>query len=182
MKNLLIVLFALLFAAPASAQLYMTRNGQVSFYSETPMENIDATNNEVTSMVNVETGEVVFALLVKSFRFEKALMEEHFNENYMESDKMPKASFQGKITNLSAVDFKKKGTYTVHVVGDITIHGVKKTIETDGTLTVDGDAFTVAASFPVKPADYNIRIPKLVEDKIATSIEVKINCLYKPKQ
>jgi len=165
-----------------SQGLYMTRNGKVSFFSRTPMENIEAVNNEVSSILNLETGEVVFAILVKSFHFERALMEEHFNENYMESAKLPKSTFQGKITNLSSIDFRKEGNYPATVEGDLTIHGVKKRITSSGTVTVAGEKVSVTSALNLKPGDYDIAIPALVADKIAETIEVKINCQYAPKK
>ncbi len=161
--------------------IYKTRNGQAFLFSNTPMENIKAVNNEVNSMINPITGEIVFAILVKGFRFEKALMEEHFNENYMQSDKIPKSTFQGKIINLTEIDFTKDGTYPVKVDGDLTIHGIKKHITPSGTLTVDKGKVTVKSTFPVKLADYNIERPALVAEKIAESVEIKIDCRYETK-
>jgi len=182
MKKLIISsFFAAICLTGFSQAIYMTRSGQISFFSKTPMENIEAVNNEVTSMLNPGTGEIVFALLIKSFRFEKALMEEHFNENYMESTKLPKATFQGKITNTASIDFAKDGTYPVSVEGDLTIHGVKQHVTSNGTAVVAKGKISVTASFTVKPADYKIQIPSLVEEKIAKTIEVKVNCLYEPK-
>lgn len=161
--------------------VFMTRSGQVAFFSATPMENIEAVNNEVNSLINTKSGEVVFAILVKSFRFEKALMEEHFNENYLESSKIPKATFQGKITNLASVNFKKNGVYQANVEGDLTIHGVKKHITTSGTITVDGEKFAVVSAFSILLKDYDIERPSLVAEKIAEKIDIKINCRYEPK-
>lgn len=182
MKKVILLFITLLVTITAYTQtIYMTRSGQISFFSKTPMENIEAINNEVTSMLNPATGEVVFAVLIKSFRFEKALMEEHFNENYMESDKLPKSNFQGKIVNLKEVDFTKDGTYTATVEGDLTIHGVKQRVTSSSTFIVSKNKITGTSSFMVKPSDYNISIPSLVADKIAKSIEVKVNCEYAPK-
>ncbi len=182
MKRIItIIALALVGTTVYSQTIFMTRSGQVSFFSKTPMENIEAVNNEVTSMLNPASGEVVFAILVKSFRFEKALMEEHFNENYMESDKLPKATFQGKITNLSEIDFTKDGTYPATLEGDMTIHGIKQHVTSTGTLVVAKDKISATSAFQVKPADYKISIPSLVAEKIASSIEVKVNCQYAPK-
>lgn len=166
----------------AFAQVYVTRMGQISFFSKTPMENIDAVNNEVTSMLNTTNGEIVYALLVKSFRFERALMEEHFNENYLESGKFPKAMFNGKISNLSEVDFKKDGKYPAAVGGDLTIHNVKRHVVANGFITVAGNKITINASLDVQPQDYDIKIPTLVADKIAENIAITVNCQYEPKQ
>lgn len=173
---------ALIFSSATSAQsLLSTKTGQISFFSETPIRNIEAVNNEVTSMINTETGEIGFVVPVKSFRFEKSLMEEHFNENYMETAKFPKATFQGKITNLKAIDFKKDGTYHATVDGKLTMHGVTKNILTIGKITVENGKLFTVASFVVQLEDYNVKRPSIVAAEIAESVEIKINCRYEPK-
>lgn len=166
----------------ASAQtLYSTKTGQISFFSETPIRNIEAVNNEVVSMINLTTGEIGFVVPVKSFRFEKSLMEEHFNENYMETAEFPKSSFQGKITNLSAIDFKKDGTYAASVEGKLSMHGVTKSISTAGQIIMEKGKILIVASFFVKLEDYNVKRPTIVAAEIAERVEVKINCRYEPK-
>jgi polyisoprenoid-binding protein YceI len=107
-------------------------------------------------------------------------MEEHFNENYMESDKIPKSTFKGKITNLSAVDFKKNGTYQVSVEGDLTIHDVTNRISTKGTIEVGSGVIIANSKFNIVPEDYKINIPGVVRDKIARSIEVTVTMKYSP--
>jgi hypothetical protein len=181
MKNKVFVWLLFISASAYSQTMYMTRNGNISFFSRTPMENIDAINNEVTSMINSGTGDMAYAVLIKSFRFQKALMEEHFNENYMESSKFPKATFSGKITNLSSIDFTKNGTYDATVEGELTIRGMKKQVTSTGTIVVDGKKVTAISSFTVRPSDFEIKIPSLVKDNIAETIEVKVNCIYEPK-
>lgn len=183
MKKIWIAALLVLIEIGAFSQpLYMTRNGKISFFSKTPMENIEAVNNEVSSILNTETGEIVFAILIKSFRFERALMEEHFNENYMESAKIPKATFQGNITNLASVDFNREGTYPATVEGVITIHGVKRSIASAGSVTVGAGQVSVVSALSLKPSDFDIAIPALVSEKIAQSIDVKINCQYAPRK
>lgn len=173
---------ALVFSSSAQAQsLLSTKIGQISFFSETPIRNIEAMNNEVTSLLNTETGEIGFVVPIKSFRFEKSLMEEHFNENYMETAKFPKATFQGKITNLKAIDFKKDGGYSATVEGKLTMHGVTKNILTDGKIIVEKGKLVAVASFIVLLEDYNVKRPSLVAAEIADRVEVKINCRYEPK-
>ena len=108
-------------------------------------------------------------------------MEEHFNENYLESDKYPKASFKGKINDLSKANFTKDGVYTVEVSGDLTMHGVTNKISTPGTITVRSGIITAAADFKLKLADYKISIPKIVKDNIAEVIDIKLSCLYDQK-
>ena len=161
--------------------VFITRHGQISFFSKTPIENIDALDNEAASVINIKTGEIGFAVLIKSFHFERALMEEHFNENYMDSDKIPKASFKGKINNLSAVNFSKDGSYEVAAEGDLTIHGVTQKIKIAGTIVVKGGLPQVLAKFKIVPKDYNIKIPALVADKIAETMNVSVDCKYEKK-
>jgi len=182
MKRLItLILFSTVSILGFSQSVLMTRNGQVSFFSKTPMENIEGTNNEVTSMIDTSKGDIVFAVLVKSFRFEKALMEEHFNENYLESTKFPKATFQGKFTNTQSINFTKDGTYTATVEGDLTMHGVKQRQTATGTITVKNGKISAVSTFTIKLADYKIERPSLVADKISETIEIRVNCQYEPK-
>ncbi len=182
MKRLLFVFITVLCILHTNAQdVFITRHGQVSFFSKTPMENIDAVNNEVSSVFNSKTGEIGFAVLVKSFHFERALMEEHFNENYMESDKFPKASFRGKLTNAAAVDLSKDGTYAVTADGDMTLHGITQKISVPGTIIVKGGLPQIQAKFKLAPKEYSIKIPSLVADKIAETMNVTVDCKYEKK-
>ena len=162
----------------ASAQKFITKTGHVWFYSHTPMEDIEAHNRQVVSSLDVSTGNLEFVMLIKSFEFTRALMQEHFNENYMESDKLPKASFKGKITNVAQVNFKKDGTYTAEVTGDLTIHGVTKTVTNKGTITIKGTTIKADAKFTIIPQDYGIKIPSLVENKIAKEMQITVDVLY----
>ena len=161
------------------AQKWMTRTGKVSFFSSTSVENIEAFNNEAASVVGAKTGEVAFIVPVKSFKFEKALMQEHFNENYMESDKFPKAEYKGKITNISDVNFSKDGTYNVKTNGRLTMHGVTKEVATNGTVTVKAGTATIKSKFMVAPSDYGIKIPAISASKIASRIEVTVDSVLK---
>lgn len=167
--------------ATVSAQKLYTKNGSVSFFSKTSLENIKADNNQVMSVLNTQTGDIQFSLLIKSFHFEKALMEEHFNENYMESEKFPKATFKGTITDLSRVSFTTDGIYTVAVSGDMTIHGVTKKATTTGSIVVKAGKISASAKFPVKLSEYNVSIPNLVKDNIAESVEVTLNSNFDQK-
>ena len=108
-------------------------------------------------------------------------MQDHFNENYMESEKYPKASFSGTVTDISKVDFSKNGDYRVTVSGDLTIHGVTKKITSPATIVVNAGKLNSNAVFNVLLADYNISVPKVVENNISKTIEVKVNCIYEPK-
>jgi len=144
------------------------------------MEDIKGDNNQVVGVLDISTGEMVFQALIKSFHFDRALMEEHFNENYMESDKIPKSVFKGKITNLASVDFTKNGVYNVTVEGDLTIHDVTNKISTKGTVEVISGGLNANAKFNIVPEDYKIVIPGVVKDKFDKSLEVTVAMKYTP--
>ena len=180
MKHIAILFFLLITGYSANAQKYMTKNGFIGFYSHTPMEDIKADNNQVAAVLDAGTGEMVFQVLIKSFHFEKALMEEHFNENYMESEKYPKSTFKGKITNLSSVSFSKNGTYDVTVEGDLTIHNVTNKVSMKGTLEVITGGINANSKFNISPEDYKIEIPGVVREKISKNLEVTVSMKYTP--
>ncbi|MFU8843851.1 MAG: YceI family protein [Bacteroidales bacterium] len=170
------LLFFLAFAIQiAFGQKYMTKNGHIRFYSETPIETIEAHNRQVNSALDLTSGDFVFRVLMKSFEFEKALMQEHFNENYVESDKFPNAIFNGKVLNIESLDLTSTETFEAEIEGDLTIHGVTRKIKEKGVFTTDGQAITGHSTFIVKPADYDIKIPKAVVNNIAQEIEVTVN-------
>lgn len=174
-----IILLSLFFCVQAiSAQKLVSRNSHIWFYSHTPVEDIEAHNRQAVSILDPATGDLAFNLLVKSFEFKIALMQEHFNENYMESDKYPKATFTGKISNNAAVNYKEDGIYPVEVAGDLTLHNVTKPVTIKGTLTIKGGVVNAKAEFLVKPADYNIVIPSVVENKIAKEVKVSVDATY----
>lgn len=165
-----------LITGQVSAQKYVTKNGFIKFYSEAPLETIQADNRQVNAALDAATGEFVFKVLMKSFEFEKALMQEHFNENYVESDKFPNSTFIGKATNMSQIDLTKEGTYEGLVEGDLTIHGVTKKVSEKGTFTVKaGDKVHGLCKFNVKVSDYDIKIPGTVVNNISETIEVTVD-------
>jgi hypothetical protein len=180
MKRLYLLIFFLNAIFAVNAQKFITKNGYISFFSHTPLEEIKGENNQVVGVLDTSTDELVFQALIKSFHFERALMEEHFNENYLESEKYPKSLFKGRITNLSSVDFSKNGTYDVNVEGDLTIHNVTKKISTKGSIEVVSGGINASSKFNIIPEDYNISIPGVVRDKIDKQIEVTIAMKYTP--
>lgn len=183
MKKLVLfsALALLIFPVIASAQAkYFTREGTISFYSKTPGEVVAAINKKVTSVIDSETGQIEFSVLMKAFQFEKALMQEHFNENYVESDKYPKAVFKGNIVNKSDVKWAVDGVYPVQITGKMSLHGVTKDLSTEGKLTVIGSKVSGNAEFVILIKDYNIEIPKLVKDKVAESMKVTVDMNYEP--
>jgi polyisoprenoid-binding protein YceI len=173
MKRMMLLAAMAATVSAAQAQKYMTRTGKVIFFSATSVENIEAVNNEAAAALDAGSGELLFQVPIKSFKFEKSLMQEHFNENYMESDKFPKAIFKGNIGKVP--DLSKDGSYPVTAKGKLTIHGVTKDVSIPGTLTVKGGAVTSAAKFKVATADYGIKIPSVVATKIAKEIEITVN-------
>lgn len=178
MKRLSLLFFLLAIAITVNAQKYMTKNGFVGFFSHTAMEDIKGDNNQVAAVLDISSGEIVFQALIKSFHFDRALMEEHFNENYMESDKFPKSSFKGKITNLSAVNFAKNGIYDVTIDGDLTIRDATNKISTTGKIEVQNGELIATSKFKISPEDYKINIPGLVRDKINKEMEVSVLMKY----
>ncbi len=176
MKNLKLAMLTLLIGAPIllSAQRIFSKSANVSFdaTSNKSLEEIDAKTSTGTIVIDAGTGAVEAAVLMKSFQFEKALMGEHFNENYVESTKYPKATFKGKIVDTSKVNFKQDGTYNINVAGDMTMHGVTKSLTAPATITVKGGKVNAQANFSLALADYKIAIPSLVADKVAKVAKV----------
>ena len=155
------------------SQVYLTRTAYIGFFSKTPAEDIKAINNQVYAAIDAGKKNMAFTLLLKGFTFTKELMQEHFNENYVESDKYPKASFTGTYTG--DVDLTKNGVYNVMVNGSLTLHNTTKAITTPATLEVKDTHLIGAAIFKVLPEDFNIAIPSLVRGKIAKEITININ-------
>ncbi|HMW38250.1 MAG: YceI family protein [Saprospiraceae bacterium] len=173
MNKLIILCVALILVQGVNGQRFMSKNAYVKFYSYTPLEKIEAVNNTAACVIDVATGNVELSALNTSFQFKKALMQQHFNENYMESSKFPKARFKGKIIDMSKVSFDKPGTYKVDVAGELNMHGVSKPVTVPAVLTVkDNTTIMGEAKFNIKPVDYEVKIPSLVKDNIAKEIEV----------
>lgn len=159
----------------------MTKTGEASFFSKTPLENIEAHNQSVVAVLDLSTNEVAVKMLIKQFDFKKSLMQEHFNENYMESDQFPSATFSGRLVYGDDISLTKSGTYEVKIVGDLDIHGVKKPLETMATMTVSKGKVSAKTAFQVKTADHDIAIPKLVIKNIAETIDVDLSFEFSSK-
>lgn len=165
-------------SAVFSQPVYSAKGGQASFFSKSPMEDIDAVSNSVNSFINTSNREVVFIIPMTSFKFAKALMQEHFNEKYVESDKYPTATYKGIINE--PLDFSKDGEYTLTAAGKLTMHGVEKERTDTATVVVKDGKASLNTKFKIKVADYKIEIPKLVVQNIAEEVDVTINTLYTP--
>ena len=172
--------FFLLLAAPLTAQRFFTRDAKVYFDATSPLEKIEATTKSGTCVLDTQTGKMEWKVLIKGFQMEKALMQEHFNENYLESSKFPNAQFKGAITNLNEVNFKQDGKSATTVKGQLTIHGVTREVEIPGTVKVNGGVITLFSTFQVDAADYGISIPGVVREKIAKEIKVSVEALLQP--
>ena len=180
MKKITILLVFFFVGNLIFAQKMMTRTGEIKFEASMPtFEEIAATNNTSSCILDEETGNFAALALIKAFKFKAPLMEEHFNENYMDSSTFPKATFKGKI---AAFDAKKlsstKSSYDLD--GDLTIHGVTKKIKTKLTLVLNGDKIIATSVISVKPQDYNIEIPSLVKGKIADNVKISMNFILVP--
>lgn len=179
MKRLILVLLFFRFAISADAQIMMSKSATISFYSHTFLENVDAENKNVMAVIDATKKNIAFSLLMKQFVFPKKLMQEHFNENYVESDKFPKATFSGSYTE--NIDMSKEGTYQLKVNGKLTIHGVTREVQLPAVIIVKPGAITGSSTFKLNPTDYNIEIPFIVRDKIEKENTVKVQVEWTPK-
>jgi polyisoprenoid-binding protein YceI len=181
MKNTFFLISAFLIINSVSSQVrYFSKTASVSFYSKALFEDIEAHNNTAICALDATSGKIELSVPIKGFAFENSLMQEHFNENYLESDKFPKAAFRGSMPAISTIDLSKDGIYKVALTGSLYIHGVSKDIGTDAIFTVKGGVVAATAEFVIKPEDYDIKIPALVRDKIAKLL-YKFRCKRKYK-
>jgi YceI-like domain len=181
MKKIAILGLFLFVGNTIFAQQMITRTGVIKFEATMPgIEEIAGTNSTSSCILDKATADFVAQVLVKAFKFKSPLMEEHFNENYMESTKFPKSTFKGKILNFVAANLSATKT-TYDLEGDLTMHGVTKKIKTKITLVLNAGKLTATSNIVVKPQDYNIEIPNLVKDKIAKEVKVVMNFILENK-
>lgn len=172
-----IALLVCMMQTVTAQKVFATKSGQIYFNATGALVKIAAVNNQVDSKFVDATGQIIFGVLVKGFKFENQLMEDHFNENYMESTQFPKADFKGYITNIKEINFSKDGAYPIQVEGTLTIHGVAQKTSTKGTLTLAQGKATIAGDFSVKVKDYGIT-GLYIGEKIANEATIKLNCKY----
>ncbi len=158
------------------AQRFKSVTSSVHFYSSAVLEDIEALNSKASSAIDLSTGDMVFSVPVNQFEFDKSLMKEHFNENYLESEEFPKIIFKAKLSNMDLVE----GDNQVKALGELDLHGVKRRIEVPGTLNFSGDEISLNAKFQVKLEDYKIKIPRLLFQSIAEEIEITVEFIYEP--
>lgn len=177
MKRFILSIAALCLSAVAFSQKYTAERTFVSFFSDALVEDITAENKRSSSIFNESTGEIAFSIPMKEFRFAKSLMQQHFNEKYVESEKFPRSTFQGKIIGFAP---GTPGVQNVKAQGKLTIHGVTRDIDVPGTIETDGKKLIMRSKFMVRVADYDITIPQVVFKNIAEEVEVTIDFTYKP--
>jgi hypothetical protein len=170
------IFFSIIFlsiSACAISQIYLAKTCEISFFSKGPIEDISAVNTSAKPILNTASGEIAVKVTIRGFVFKKKLMEEHFNEKYLESDKYPYSTFTGKINE--AIDYTKDSVIKVTVTGKLNIHGVEKEYTVPGTITIKGKEIIIESKFNVALKDHNITIPKIVTQNIAEIVEVKVN-------
>jgi polyisoprenoid-binding protein YceI len=159
-------------------QRYFTKAGKIDFDATAPSspEKIKGKNKTAVCVVDTKTGALQFSVLMKGFEFDRALMQEHFNENYVESEKFPKAEFKGTITGNEKINYSQEGKYDVEVRGTMTIHGEAKEVVTRGEMKVKEGKIKLEANFDLLLADYKISIPGLVADKVSKTAKIEVDC------
>jgi hypothetical protein len=179
-KGIISVCLILIATSLIAQDKYFTKSGSISFISKGIIETITASHRSVTCVLDSKTGTLQFAVLMKGFEFKKALMQEHFNENYVESDKYPKAEFRGQIVNNGDIAYTKDGVYNAHVKGKLTMHGQTKDVETDGKITVKNGKMLAVANFDILMSDYDINIPGPVKENMSNTVTITVNCALEP--
>ena len=173
MKKIALILF-LLISFSTFAQKYFTKTGNTQFKASVEaFEPVEATNNSTTAIININSGEIASLLFVKAFNFRVALMQEHFNENYMDTHQYPKATFKGNLKNFSLENLNSDERFELS--GTISVRGIEKSIETTVNVKEENNRIYVSGMFFVSPQDFKIKIPSIVRDKIANQIQIKID-------
>jgi len=179
-KPVFTILFLMVLHFAMAQDKYFTKSGTIYFNSSAKMEKVEATNRSVVAVMDTKTGAVQFAVMLKGFEFEKSLMQEHFNENYVESTKYPKSEFVGQVTNNKEVNYSKDGVYPVKVSGKLTLHGQTKDVTATGKITVKGGKIEMNSDFDVLLSDFKIDIPGLVKENISNDTKISVDCQMEP--
>ncbi len=175
-KMALLILVA--FTISAKAQLYKSQEGSITFFSKAPLEDIDASSKKIISIINTSSKEIVFGIAIKSFQFRIQKMEDDFNEDFMESDKYPDATYKGKINE--EINWEKDGTYRITAKGILTIHGVSNERLDTAMVSIVGGKISLSSDFLIRVSDYKIKIPQLLFEKIAEVVSVQLLINYLP--
>lgn len=177
LQFLLLALALITLPALSPAQRYIAESGSIIFLSKATIEDIKSENKKVSSIFNISTGAIAFSVPIRQFSFNKQLMQEHFNDKYMESDRFPTATFSGIITGHDPVS---PGVQPVTAKGKLTIHGITKDVDIPGTFQRDNGTVVLKSTFKIKLLDYEIRIPKLLWQNIAEQVDITLDMTYKP--
>ncbi len=172
------LIFGLVLSFGLSAQKLSTRKGYVKFFSDAAVEEIEAENTQCSSIINLDNGSFAFLVPIKAFQFEKALMQEHFNENYMESGKYPNASFKGNILSFESPDLSKDQNLKWKLKGRLTIHGVEREIEEEVMVRIKDGKLSLSSEFNLKVSDYGIDIPATKKDNISNDLKITVKFQY----
>ncbi|MBA3705437.1 MAG: YceI family protein [Bacteroidetes bacterium] len=178
MKKSLLTIMAITLNTVMFSQIYMAKTCEINLFSAAPLENIEAVNKAAKPLINTATNDVQVKVVITAFVFEKPLMQEHFNENYMESDKFPNAFFKGKINE--KINWTKDGEYKVTVTGKLTMHGIEKDRTIDGVVKINGSQINISSKFNVHIADHKIEVPSLYVQNVAEDVEIKLNATLEP--
>jgi polyisoprenoid-binding protein YceI len=165
----------------AYSQKFLTKTGHAYFMSHTDAIDIDGNNHQIAAIADAETGDLVVIVLIKAFEFTLATADKHFNETYMESDEYPKAVFKGNVPLLKGLNLITNTEYNAVTEGKLTIHGVTKDVRKEGKLIVRDGNIKIECDFNVLIADYDIKVPKSVENRVAQQVDVKIDMVLVPK-
>ena len=178
MKKYILILAVAFFRIPIYGQIYLAKTCEIAFFSASPLENIEAINTSSKPLLNIATNDVQVKISMSGFIFKKPLMQEHFNENYAESEKFPNAIFKGKINE--KIDFSKDGEYKATVTGPLELHGVTKERTIEGAIIVKDGLINLQGKFNIHIADHGIKVPSLYVKNIAEDVMVKINASLEP--
>ena len=178
--RIFISILMILLHSNLDAQKYYAKDAQITFSSKAPLETIEAINNKALTVMDLDANKIEWSVLIKGFQFEKALMEEHFNENYLESSKYPKALFKGKLQDDTVLRNLTEGVFEILYSGDLTIHNVTRPVSGTATFTIVSGSISVAEELSILCEDYDIDIPKLVRDNIAKQVDIQLSANYLP--
>lgn len=171
--NIFLIIFLAWNMFNQAGERFRTTKGKVSINASTPLEDIEAQNHQVNAILNPATGKFAVVMLIRDFEFKRKLMQEHFNENYMESDKYPKATFSGTIENFEFSNLSTTAS-EYSIKGRISIHGITRQLNTNIRLSLEDDEIEINSNFVIRPEDHEIEVPKIVFQKIAQEVEVAV--------
>lgn len=179
-KGILTALFGIIVLSVTAQDKFFTKNGRIAFVSKGVLETNSAEHKGVTAVLDAKSGQLQFSVQMRGFEFKKALMQEHFNENYVESNKFPRSTFTGQVSNNSDIKYQTDGVYNATVKGTLTLHGESRPVEASGKITVKGGKPQLQSDFTIQLSDYKIGIPSMVKEKVNNTVNVTVDCALEP--